>query len=90
MSEVAPELVPPANGGGYLAVGSTALGTGRSAAAVLLFAIGAASMVALPVVLRLVLGERIVGPLQSARGWLVAYNDAVVVVMVASKGWSAL
>lgn len=82
---------------GGVAIGSAASGTGRSAAAVLLFAILAASTVALPVVLRLVLGERIVGPLQSARGWLVAHNDAVVAVvvvvigvMVASKGWSSL
>lgn len=82
---------------GGVAIGSAELGPGRSAAAILLFVAGAASTVALPVVLRVVLGERIVRPLESARGWLVAHNDAVVAVvmivigvMVASKGWSAL
>jgi hypothetical protein len=82
---------------GGVAIGSAELGPGPSAVAVLLFAAGAASMVALPVVLRLVMGERIVGPLGVARGWLVAHNDAVVAVvvvligvMVASNGWSEL
>ena len=61
------------------------------------FAAGAASTVALPVALRLLLGERMVAPLERARGWLVTHNESVVAVvvvvigvMVASKGWSSL
>jgi len=82
---------------GGVAIGAAELGPGRSAVTVVLFAAGAASTVALPVLLRLVLGERVVAPLEATRRWLVAHNDAVVAVvmvvigvMVASKGWASL
>lgn len=82
---------------GGVAIGAAEVGPGATTAAVLLFAAGSASMVALPVLLRIALGERVVGPLETARRWLVAHNDAIVAVvlvvigtMVASKGWSAL
>lgn len=82
---------------GGVAIGSAELGTGRSAAAALLFAAVAASSVALPVLLRLVRGDRVAGPLEAARRWLVAHYDAIVAgvvivigVLVAAKGWSSL
>lgn len=82
---------------GGVAIGSSDLGRGPAVVTVVLFAAGASSGVALPVLLRLVLGERIVGPLQSARGWLVAHNAAIVAVVIivigaalANKGWSSL
>lgn len=80
-----------------MAIRAAELGPGRSAVTVVLFAAGAASPSALPVLLRLVLGERIVAPLGATRHWLVTHNDAVVAVvkivigvMVASKVWTSL
>lgn len=82
---------------GGVAIGAAELGPGPSALVVVLFAAGSASMVAVPVVLRLLVRDRIVGPLEAARGWLVSHNDAIVAVvliaigvMVANKGWGAL
>lgn len=82
---------------GGVAIGAADLGAGRAAVVVTAFAAGAASTVALPVALRLLLGERMVAPLERARGWLVTHNESVVAVvvvvigvMVASKGWSSL
>lgn len=80
-----------------VAIGAAELDVSRAALAVLLFSAAAASAVAVPVLARLLLGERVVGPLQAARGWLVAHNAAIVAVvitvigaLVASKGWSSL
>lgn len=80
-----------------VAIGAAEAGTARSAGAALLFAAVSSLAVALPVALRLVLGERVVAPLGAVRTWLVAHNDALVAVvmvaiglMVAAKGWSAL
>lgn len=82
---------------GGVAIGAAELGSAQAVLVVTAFAVGAASTVALPVVLRLLLGERMVAPLQRARGWLVTHNESVVAivvvvigVMVASKGWSSL
>ena len=61
------------------------------------FAAGAASAVALPVMLRLVLGERVVAPLERLRTWLIEHNDAIVAVvmvvlgvLLVRAGWSDL
>ena len=80
-----------------VAIGAADLGTARSAGAALLFAAVSSLAVALPVVLRVVLGERVVAPLRAVREWLVAHNDALIAVvlvaigvMVAAEGWSGL
>ena len=61
------------------------------------FAAGAASAVALPVILRLVLGERVVAALERLRTWLIEHNDAIVAVvmvvlgvLLVRAGWSDL
>lgn len=82
---------------GAVAIGSAELGAAPAALATLGFAALAASAVALPVLARLLLGERVVAPLTAVRSWLIEHNDAIVaVVMVAlgvlvgTKGWSLL
>lgn len=82
---------------GAVAIGSAGLDPAPAVLVVLVFAAVAASAVALPVVLRLALGERVVAPLERTRGWLIARNDAIVAVvmvvlgvLVARNGWSAL
>jgi threonine/homoserine/homoserine lactone efflux protein len=82
---------------GAVAIGSAELGAAPAALATLGFAALAASAVALPVLARLLLGERVVAPLTAVRSWLIEHNDAIVgVVMVAlgvlvgTKGWSML
>ena len=82
---------------GGLTIGSAALGPGRSALLVIGFAAGAASAVALPVMLRLALGERVVAPLERLRTWLIEHNDAIVAVvmvvlgvLLVRAGWSDL
>ncbi|MGM0384477.1 MAG: GAP family protein [Actinomycetota bacterium] len=71
---------------GGVAIGSAELGMGRAVAAVVLFSVVAASAVALPILLRLVLGSRTDRPLDAARRWLVTHNDAVVSVVVIAIG----
>lgn len=71
---------------GGVAIGAAELGFAAATAAVLLFAAVAASTVALPVVLRLVGGERIVRPLDAARRWLVKHNDTIVAVVIIAIG----
>lgn len=71
---------------GGVAIGSAELGTTRAAAAVVAFALVGVSTVAAPVVLHLVLGERIVRPLGAAQRWLVANNDTVMSVVVIAIG----
>lgn len=71
---------------GGVAIGAAELGPGRAALAALAFSALAASAVALPVVARLLFGRRVERPLDAARRWLEAHNDAVVAVVLAAIG----
>jgi threonine/homoserine/homoserine lactone efflux protein len=64
-----------------LGIGAAELGTGQAAVVVVGFTVVAALSVAVPVVLYLVLGKRMLGPLGRARDWLVANNAAVMAVV---------
>ncbi|MGA8047704.1 MAG: GAP family protein [Dermatophilaceae bacterium] len=82
---------------GGLTIGAATLGPARSALAVIGFAVVAASAVAVPVVLRLLLGDRVVAPLERLRTWLIEHNDAIVGVvllvlgvLLVRAGWSDL
>lgn len=71
---------------GGLAIGSSELDAAGVALAVALFTVVAASTVAIPVLLYLVRGERILGPLGVARDWLQANNAAVMAVVIVVIG----
>ena len=69
-----------------LAVGSAELTTADAVAAIAAFTGVAASSVAIPVALYLVLGERMRPPLSAARGWLDANNAVVMSIVLAVIG----
>ncbi|NCD20054.1 MAG: hypothetical protein EOL89_08740 [Actinobacteria bacterium] len=71
---------------GGVAIGAAELGPVRAALAALAFSAVAASAVALPVLARLVFGRRVERPLDVARRWLEAHNDAVVAVVLVALG----
>jgi threonine/homoserine/homoserine lactone efflux protein len=73
-------------GAAGLGIGASDLATGQVTAVVLVFLLVATSTVAVPVVLFLVLGERIEAPMRAAQGWLERNNDAVVAVVLAVIG----
>ncbi|WP_193315165.1 GAP family protein [Nostocoides sp. F2B08] len=82
---------------GAVTIGSAAPGLALGALAAVVFAALAASAVALPVLLRLILGTRVVPPLERLRRWLVEHNDAIVAVilvvlgvLLARAGWAML
>lgn len=82
---------------GAVTIGSAAPGPALAALAALGFSAVAASAVALPVLLRLLLGQRVLAPLERLRGWLIEHNDAIVAVvlvalglLVGTTGWSML
>lgn len=76
-----PKVLLLAAAGGLSAAGSSALL--RSALA---FAAIASLLVAAPLVLHLVAGERMMGPLGRARDWLVRHNGAIVAIVLAVIG----
>jgi threonine/homoserine/homoserine lactone efflux protein len=85
LSAANPKILLLAAAGG-LAIGSSDLAAGGVALAVALFAVVASSTVAIPVLLYLVLGERILGPLGAVRDWLQANNAAVMAVVIVVIG----
>ncbi len=85
LSAANPKVLLLALAGG-VAIGAAELGPALTSAAVLVFAVVAAITVATPVVLHLFLGERITGPLNTAKTWLVANNETVMSVVVIAIG----
>lgn len=85
LSAANPKIMLLAAAGG-LAIGSSELDGAGVVLAVALFTAVAASTVAIPVLLYLVLGERILGPLGVARDWLQANNAAVMAVVIVVIG----
>jgi threonine/homoserine/homoserine lactone efflux protein len=85
LSAANPKILLLAAAGG-LAIGSSDLASGGVALAVALFAVVASSTVAIPVLLYLILGERILGPLGAVRDWLQANNAAVMAVVIVVIG----
>lgn len=69
-----------------LAIGAADLGPAPTTAAVLAFTVIAISTVALPLLLHLALGTRILAPLGSARTWLETHNAAVTSLVLALIG----
>jgi threonine/homoserine/homoserine lactone efflux protein len=85
LSAANPKILLLAAAGG-LAIGSSDLAAGGVVLAVALFTVVASSTVAIPVLLYLVLGERILGPLGAVRDWLQANNAAVMAVVIVVIG----
>lgn len=69
-----------------IVIGSAELTTADSATSVALFTAIAASTVAIPVLLYVVLGDRMLTPLGKARDWLDANNAAVMAVVITAIG----
>jgi len=85
LSAVNPKIVMLTAAAG-LVVGAAALGAAGAAVATAVFALLAASTVALPVTLYAVAGERVLGPLARARTWLQENNAAVMAVVITAIG----
>jgi threonine/homoserine/homoserine lactone efflux protein len=73
-------------GAGGLAIGSAELTSTRTLVAALLFVVVASVSVALPLLLHLLLGERVLRPLGRAKDWLAAHNSAVMAVVITAIG----
>ena len=69
-----------------LTIGGTDVTTGQSVAVVAAFTAVASLTVALPVVLHLVLGRRMVGALNRTKDWLLAHNVALIAVVAIAIG----
>ncbi|MFJ8431173.1 GAP family protein [Kitasatospora sp. NPDC094019] len=69
-----------------LTIGSAELGAGRGTAALLVFTAVAVCTVALPLLLHLAAGERVLGPLGRVRAWLETHNSAVTAVVLSVIG----
>ncbi|MFC5803989.1 GAP family protein [Streptomyces formicae] len=69
-----------------LAVGSAEPATTTAVVAVAVFTVCAASTVALPVVLHVLLGERVLVPLSRLRRWLENHAPGVMAVVIAAIG----
>ncbi|WP_331743308.1 GAP family protein [Kitasatospora sp. NBC_01300] len=69
-----------------LTIGSAELGPSRGVTAVAVFTAIAASTVALPLLLHIVAGERVLAPLGRARRWLETHNSAVTALVLAVIG----
>lgn len=85
LSVANPKVVLLAAGAG-LAIGSAELPPGRSVAAVAAFTLVASATVALPLVLYLTVGERVLAPLARARDWLQTNNAVVMSVVIGVIG----
>ncbi|TFE42654.1 hypothetical protein E3E14_24585 [Streptomyces sp. ICN441] len=69
-----------------LAIGSGAHATTSGVTALAVFAACAASTVALPVALHVVMGERVLAPLTRVRRWLEGHAAGVMAVVIAAVG----
>lgn len=68
--------------GAGVAIGTAGLSVGADVVVIVIFVIVAASSVAIPVIGYLVAADRIRGPLDSLRGWLVGNNATVMSVLL--------
>ncbi|MFB8204159.1 GAP family protein [Kitasatospora purpeofusca] len=85
LSGVNPKVVLLSAAAG-LTIGAAELGAVRTVAAVAVFTAVSAATVALPLLLHLVAGERVLVPLGRARRWLELHNSAVTAVVLAVIG----
>jgi threonine/homoserine/homoserine lactone efflux protein len=85
LSAANPKILILAAAGG-LAIGAADVPSTETAAAVAVFTAIGAVTVALPVLLYLVLGERMLTPLGRARDWLDEHNAAVMAVVITAIG----
>ncbi|MFD7416257.1 GAP family protein [Kitasatospora purpeofusca] len=85
LSGVNPKVVLLSAAAG-LTIGAAELGSARTVVAVAVFTAVAATTVALPLLLHLVAGERVLTPLGRARSWLELHNSAVTAVVLAVIG----
>lgn len=68
--------------GAGLAIGTAGPSSGEAVVAVLVFVLIAASSVAVPVIAYLIAADRMRGPLDALRGWLVHNNTTVMAVLL--------
>ncbi len=68
-------------------IGSAGLPVGEAAVVIAVFTVIAAASVAIPVIAYLVASERMAGPLESLRAWLVHNNAAVMAVLLLVIGF---
>ena len=73
--------------GAGVAIGSAGLAAGEAAVAIGVFTVIAAASVAIPVIAYLVASERMSGPLESLRSWLVQNNSTVMAVLLLVIGF---
>jgi threonine/homoserine/homoserine lactone efflux protein len=73
--------------GAGVTIGSAALPVGSIAVVIAVFTVIAAASVAIPVIAYLVASERMAGPLESLRGWLVQNNATVMAVLLLVIGF---
>lgn len=85
LSGANPKVVVLAAGGG-LSLGSAEPPLATAALLVVVFALVASVGVALPLFLFLLAGERILGPLGTARDWLQRHNTAITAVVIGIIG----
>lgn len=85
LSAANPKVLLLAAAGG-LAIGSAQLPVSQAVAAILIFTAIAISTVLVPVLLYLVLGDRILPPLARVRDWLMANSAAVMAVVITVIG----
>ncbi|MFB7676019.1 GAP family protein [Kitasatospora purpeofusca] len=85
LSGVNPKVVLLSAAAG-LTIGAAELGAVRTVAAVAVFTAVSAATVALPLLLHLVAGERVLVPLGRARRWLELHNSAVTAVVLVVIG----
>ena len=69
-----------------LAIASADLSAARAVGTLVVFTVVAAVTVALPLLLYVTLGERMLNPLRAANTWLVSHNAAVMAVVIALIG----
>jgi len=85
LSAANPKIVVLAAAAG-VAIGTDDLAKDQTVAAVTLFTLIASCTVALPLVLYLCLGERMLAPLHTAKDWLTTHNAAVMSIVIALIG----
>jgi len=85
LSAANPKIVVLAAAAG-VAIGTDDMAMDQTVAAVTLFTLVASCTVALPLVLYLCLGERMLAPLRSAKDWLTTHNAAVMSVVITLIG----
>jgi threonine/homoserine/homoserine lactone efflux protein len=81
LSAVNPKNLLMAAGAGVI-IGTGGLGGGEITLSIVIFTVIAACSVAVPVIAYLIASEKMAGPLESLRGWLVQNNATVMAVLL--------